>query len=116
MVGGRLPGCVSITSVLPTSFPDKHVPHIISLEIVLTFTYEMCHRFLADCLCHDPLLGDSPTKYSTNLPSDVDEELFQPDSAGLPPPNIESLHGNIEYFIQRNRSVPTIAILPNGYI
>ena len=60
-------------------------------------------RFVADCLGESPFINDD--RVTTELPTDVDEESFGPDSANRPAPNIESMHGNIDGFIQRCRSV-----------
>ncbi|KAL5503973.1 hypothetical protein ACEPAH_8045 [Sanghuangporus vaninii] len=59
--------------------------------------------FVAECLGESPFINDD--RATTELPADVDEESFGPDSANRPAPNIESMHGNIEGFIQRCRLV-----------
>ncbi|THH09026.1 hypothetical protein EW145_g2300 [Phellinidium pouzarii] len=59
--------------------------------------------FVADSLGEAPFIHYNSA--STRIPSDVDDESFGPDSANLPAPNVESLQGNIDYFIQRCRLV-----------
>lgn len=68
-------------------------------SILLTLTF--CPRFVSDCVGQHPLIHLQ--ECSTRLPADVDEELFEPSSINLPPPNIESMHGNIEYYIRKLR-------------
>ncbi|KAI5122754.1 hypothetical protein M0805_009837 [Coniferiporia weirii] len=62
--------------------------------------------FVADCLGESPFIHDDSA--STRFPSDVDDENFGPDSANLPAPNVESMQGNIDYFIQRCRFVDLV--------
>ena len=51
----------------------------------------------------DPLIDDA--KFSSRLPRNVDEEAFTAGSAALPPPNEDSVLGNVSFFILRCRSV-----------
>lgn len=48
-------------------------------------------------------IQDIQDNNGTQIPNDVDEESFGPDSFNLPAPNIETLQGNIDYFIQKCR-------------
>ena len=43
---------------------------------------------------------------STKFPTDVDEENFTVGATEYPPPNVESMHGNIDYFVQRSKYAP----------
>lgn len=57
-------------------------------------------RFLSDSMGQDPLIDDETC--TTRLPTDVDEDAFNPASMSLPPPRPEN---NSAYFIQKCRYV-----------
>ncbi|EJD06601.1 uncharacterized protein FOMMEDRAFT_17107 [Fomitiporia mediterranea MF3/22] len=59
--------------------------------------------FVSGCLGESPFINDNSA--TTEFPTDVDEESFGPDSANRPAPNIETLHGNIDFFVQQCRLV-----------
>lgn len=69
-------------------------------RLLLLFSF---FSYMSECMGHTPLIDHEG--YNTQLPSDVDESRFRPESKELPPPNGSTTNHNLSHFVYKCRYV-----------
>ncbi|KAG8906118.1 hypothetical protein FRC01_008117 [Tulasnella sp. 417] len=89
----------------PMMGDEVHAMGIWEKEMRRRVWWELCwfDAYMSECMGHIPLIDQEA--YNTQLPSDVDEANFRPESKDTPPPNGSTTDHNLSHFVHKCRLV-----------
>ncbi|KAG9007070.1 hypothetical protein FRB90_009558 [Tulasnella sp. 427] len=89
----------------PMMGDEVHAAGVWEKEMRRRVWWELCwfDAYMSECMGHVPLIDQEA--YNTQLPSDVNESQFRPDSTEMPLPNGSTTTTNISHFVYKCRLV-----------
>ncbi|KAH7106830.1 hypothetical protein BKA62DRAFT_765406 [Auriculariales sp. MPI-PUGE-AT-0066] len=81
----------------PDDTPGKYSPFEAEMRRRAWWDVYFYDLFISDFLGHLPIIADN--SFTTNMLAECDDELFSPQSTGVPPPGIPTSPGSTTFFI-----------------